>query len=111
MTSDTDPNDGMPSRARLARECLLFRMRQLSETFYSAGWIEDLEFEVWDMAHRSPYRFAGNDVTDNTAKFFRDLATLAEGWWVPEDDTRPDEPGPVFISMERWQEILGNRTS
>ncbi len=111
MTTDTDPTDGMPSRSALALECLLYRMRQLSETFYSAEWIEDLEFEVWDMAHRSPYRFAGNDVTDSMAKSFRDLGTLADGWWIFTPDSQPNEPGPVFVPMARWREILRERQS
>jgi hypothetical protein len=110
MTTDLDPDDGMLSRASLAQECLLFRMRQLSEQFHAAYWIEDLEFDVWEMAHQTPHRYGDIAVTENMAKSFRDLSTLAEGWWVYEDKTQAnDREEPVFVSLARWQEILEER--
>jgi len=39
----------------------------------------------------------------------RVLAKVAGGWWVYEDDTQPGQPGPVFVSMERWLQILKNQ--
>jgi hypothetical protein len=50
MSDDLDPSDGMISRAALASEVLLFRMKMLSQEFYAEPWIDGLEFEVWDMA-------------------------------------------------------------
>ncbi|MEX2580849.1 MAG: hypothetical protein WD342_17450 [Verrucomicrobiales bacterium] len=108
--TDLDPADGMPSRSALAQEVLCFRMQQLSETFYSAAWVEDLEFEVWEMAHKKPPRFADNDVTENMAEYFRALATLAGGWWVfPAEEFEKKASQASFIPMEQWQTILKER--
>jgi len=110
--TDLDLTDGMPTRSALAQEVLFFRMQQLSETFYSAGWVEDLEFEVWDMAHKKPPRFADNAVSDETAKSFRDLATLASGWWIfPAEQFEKKASRPSFIPMKRWQGILAESLS
>jgi hypothetical protein len=106
MTDDLDPSDGMISRAALASEVLLFRMKLLSQEFYAEAWIEGLEFEVWDMAFNGHKLFSRFEVAETMSKYFRDLATLAGGWWVQEDETCPSDRGPVFITMERWQQIL-----
>lgn len=106
MSFDLDPSDGMLSRAALASELLLYRMEQLSEDFCSAAWITDLEFSVWDMAFNDQPLFGNIEVTENTVKYFRDLATLAGGWWVHGDETQADEGRPVFVTSERWQQIL-----
>lgn len=109
MPEELDPVDGMVSRRALAREVLVFRMKLLSEDLYAAGWISGLEFDVWRMAFEGKPLFGKHPVTDSMAKSFRDLATLSEGWWVHEDKTCPSQPGPVFVSMARWKEILAER--
>lgn len=106
MIDDLDPSDGMISRAALASEVLLFRMKLLSQEFYSETWVDGLEVDVWDMAFNSGKLFGQFEVTEAMAKYFRDLATLSGGWWVHEDETKPGQAGPVFISMDRWQQVL-----
>lgn len=109
MTPELDPTDGMISRSELAKELLLFRMRQLSETFFSKEWVEDLESDVWDMAFNGQKLFDQIDVTPEMSKFFRDLANLADGWWINNGEVQPDDSLPldglVFVSMARWKEI------
>ncbi|MCF7674651.1 MAG: hypothetical protein K9M97_04860 [Akkermansiaceae bacterium] len=46
MDPDLDPADNMPSRAALARETLLYRMGLLSQTFYGAEWVEELQSQI-----------------------------------------------------------------
>lgn len=111
MNSELDPNDGMISRSALASHLLVHRMKQLSEDFYNAEWISGLEFDVWDMAFENKKLFGSIEVTESMAKYFRDLATLANGWWVYEDETQPGETGPFFIPMTRWQQLLKARNS
>jgi hypothetical protein len=106
MSDDLDPSDGMISRAALASEVLLFRMKLLSQEFYAEPWIDGLEFEVWDMAFNGQKLFGQFEVTESMSKYFRDLATLAGGWWVHEDESEPGQTGPVFVPMKRWQQIL-----
>jgi hypothetical protein len=106
---DTDPADGMISRAALAREVLYFRMKLLSQTFYEADWVEDLEWEVWDMAHVKPWRFAGKDVTGNTAKGFQDLVKLGGGFWAWSNVVGQEGDMPVFVPLEEWRGHLAKR--
>ena len=109
MDPDLDPADHMPSRASLARETLLFRMRMLSKVFYGDEWVEDLEFDVWDMAQVTPARFDGKDVTRETAKFFRDLIKLGGGFWVWPEVVGKEGDHEVFVPLAEWKKVLAKR--
>ncbi len=106
MDPDLDPSDRMPSRAALAREVLLFRMRMLSNLFYQSDWVEDLEIDIWNMAHIKPFRFADKDVSPATAKYFRDLMKLGGGIWVWPDVVGNEGDHEIFISLDEWKKVL-----
>lgn len=106
MSTDLDPNDGMPSRAALAREVLLFRMRMLSNLFYQSDWVEDLEIDIWEMAHTKPHRFADNEVSSDMAKYFRDLIELGGGMWVWPEVVGKEGDEELFIPLEEWKRNL-----
>jgi hypothetical protein len=99
-----------PTRAELAREVLLHRMRTYSEEFHCAGWLGGLEFLLWNDVEEDGLDSWIQDRKQLGAEC-RTLAEIAGGWWVYRDETRPADRGPVFISMERWREILARRDS
>jgi len=109
MDPDLDPNDRMPSRAALARETLLFRMRMLSKALYEHDWVEDLEFEIWDMAHVVPARFADTDVSKEMAKYFRDLIKLSGGFWVWPELVGKEGNHEIFVPLAEWKKVLAKR--
>lgn len=93
--------------ADLARELLLYKMREYSEELHCAGWLCDLEFLLWEIPEQQDHPAV--QARRQCASECRELAELAGGWWVYEDETRPGERGPVFIPMERWLQILQRR--
>ena len=105
-----DPTDDLPTRAELAKELLRLRMRQMSEDFRAAGWLTRLEFSIWNMAHQSPHKFEGAPVPDDLAKSFRDLATVAEGWWVWPDTIGQKGDREIFIPHGEWKQHLSRGT-
>lgn len=110
MTPDPDPSDGLPSRAALARELLYRLMREYSEDFHCAGWLSDLEFVVWNFAHNPDRRNTENPEAESLARWFRDLATIADGWWVGSKPTGEDGSREAFIPLAEWKERLEERT-
>lgn len=96
----------MLSRAALAKELLLYRMCQLSEDVFSAGWLTGLDFEVRETAYGNPPMLAGMEVTESVSKTFRDLAVLAGGWWVWG---RTDD-GEIIMGLAEWKECLAQRS-
>lgn len=111
MDPDLDTTDHMPSRAALAREVLLFRMRMLSKLFYEHEWVEDLEFEIWDMAHVAPARFADKAVSREMAKYFRDLIKLGGGFWAWPEVVGQQGDNEVFVPLKEWKKALAKRKS
>jgi hypothetical protein len=104
MTAPPSP----PTRAALACELLRYKMMEYSEDSRCATWLVDLEFHLWHAAEmQSPA--ATDEYLVSLSKELRVLAEIAGGWWVYEDETQPAESGPVFITLERWQQILAER--
>jgi len=109
MSPDLDPDDGLPSRATIARELLLYKMKEYSEDFFCASWLVDLEFELWEAAEReSPSEREMSMVT--TSRECRSLAELAGGWWA-WDDKAPGGDNPIFMPLEEWKKVLAKRTA
>lgn len=96
-----------PTRAELAREVLLHRMKEYSEDYHCAGWLGGLEFLLWE----TPAADDGSPSAKrlrNLVPELRTLAEIADGWWLYEDETHPNTRGPVFIPMPRWQQVLAD---
>lgn len=94
-----------PTRAELARELLRYKMMEYSQDGFCASWLYDLEVELWTEADR-PESLPKREYILSTSRECRTLAEIAGGWWVYEDETRPGEPGPVFLPMDRWLQRL-----
>jgi hypothetical protein len=80
-------------------------MAALSEEAYSAGWMQDIEFELWQAVLEGPRRCGHFDLTnDHVAK----LSTLAEqcGGSVRFSDEAMDE---VFVPMPEWEQLYAAR--
>jgi len=98
----SNPMPPEPTRADLARELLLCKMREYSQDGFCASWMDGLEPELWQLAVSPP----ANEVAGFPPAFFiriRQLALLADGWWVWEAATPPESSGPVFISLSEWE--------
>lgn len=95
--------DTLPSRAELARELLLYVMRDYADGA-CASWLVDQEFYLWEAAHLGRFPNA-KDETGARVDFcnrLRDLAILAEGWWAWPDTVGREDPQEVFLSEEEF---------
>jgi len=99
-----------PNRADLARELLRYKMMEYSQDGFCATWLVDLERDLWNALERVDPSPAGGYAA-SVSRECRQLGEIAGGWWVYEDETCPGEPGPVFVSSARWQEILRKHQS
>lgn len=108
MDPDIDQTDGLLSRAALARELLLYKMKEYSQDSACATWLVDLEFEIWEAADktapatRDSFAMAVN-------KECRPLAEIAGGWWAWPDNAGPNDEAPVFLPLAEWKKVLAKR--
>lgn len=75
--------------AQAVAHALLQWFLVISEDEYCAGWMSDLEHELW-------HRAVSGETED--AKRLKTLAELCSGWWVWKND--PGEPG--FVALPEW---------
>ena len=110
MDPDLDPTDGLPTRAALARELLLYKMKEYSQDGFCATWLVDLEFELWEAADKAtPAK--GESFAMSVSKECRPLAEIAGGWWAWPKNPGPNDAAPVFVSLADWHRILASRAS
>jgi hypothetical protein len=97
-----------PTRADLARELLLYKMKEYSEDFACATWLVGLEFQLWHYGN-----IASTDSKEQySIKLGKELRILAEvtgGWWAWNNEVPAGGENPVFMAMDRWLQVLIER--
>ena len=87
-----------------ARRSLLREMRELSENLWCAGWLDGIEYTLWEHVIGEDELFTGLGILD---AFDRDtlkgLAQQAGGWWYW------DYVAPKFVPMPQWLEMYAVR--
>ena len=81
---------------------LLALMRGISEQCYYAGWMSDLEYDLWQIAREAPY--GHGTITARQAQLLRLLTEEADGWC-----TYSDGDDPVFLDLASWREKAASR--
>ena len=86
-----------PSYARLARQALQIAMSDYSENYWAAGWLSDIEFQLWDdvLKLRSGKRLARWKPEPEFLTLSL-LSEIADGWWYWGNS------GLKFVSMKQW---------
>jgi hypothetical protein len=77
---------------------LLGLMTGLSEEYFCAGWIKDLEYWLWRAV--SNQSFGMGKISERQAELLRLLSEECDGWWIWEADN------PKFVSLEWWRAHL-----
>lgn len=97
--SDPDPRFPDPYEGfDLFQECLCTMMRRVSEEAYSAGWLKDLEYDLWRILEEGPQAFGFAWLHQSRIDKLRQLAKLTSGWIVQ------GENGPHWVPMDEWLE-------
>ncbi|MBP0578636.1 hypothetical protein J8I29_04900 [Labrys sp. LIt4] len=81
---------------------LLALMTGISEQCYYAGWMSDLEYDLWQVAPDTSY--GHGTITERQAQLLRLLAEEADGWW-----TYSDGDDPAFLDLASWREKAASR--
>lgn len=87
------------------KELLLMYMCDLSELYYSAGWISNLEYTLWEVLEGNPKAFAAGSMTEEEVQKLRSLHEGCDGWfyWNKELAEIPLADGETFIRTEDWK--------
>jgi hypothetical protein len=78
------------------QRALAERMSEISEDTYCAGWLVDLEYELWQILIGGQGTFSGM-VSELEIQQLRELSDACGGWIVYDDDR-----AETFVPLTQW---------
>ena len=81
-------------KAKLLRDY----MSEISERYYCAGWLINLEYSLWDMVINDGREFGMGEVAEYEIDVLKKLSEECGGWWYFSDDNI----GELFIDIDGW---------
>lgn len=79
-------------------------MSELSEQAYSAGWMQGLEFALWEAIEEGPRHYGHLDITSDHISKLRTLSDVCGSWIVFDV-----EIGQKPISLDEWRKAYAHR--
>lgn len=93
-----------PTVDEIVRDALAETMSEISESCWSAGWLNDLEYSLWKAMETGNLDY-GWGIEQRDLDRLRHLAGLAGGWWIWPKHAE----NKTFVAMEKWMEILARK--
>jgi len=87
-----------------AEAALADYMSELSQAAYCAGWMEDLEYDLWRAVESGPFEYGFLNLTAEHTKKLRSLSEACGGWIIFADEEQ-------FIPLNRWRTMYDERNS
>lgn len=101
----------------LAKDRLREEMSAISEDYHCAGWLANLEYDLWSTLTGENTIFDGY----KRVYFLRKLSQLCDGWWYWSDEPWSEEgwegktytrsKGLTFISLSEWKDMYQNHVT
>jgi hypothetical protein len=77
-------------------------MSEVSEAAFFAGWMNGLEFELWDALQSGPRNYGQIVLTEEVIQRLRELSVRCGGWVAWDGDEE------VFVPLSLWTEVFRN---
>lgn len=89
--------------AEAAAMSLLLLMAGLSEQYWQASWLNNLEYALWEVRETGPSEYF--PATERQAALLHALSEECDGWWMlPDAD---GSGGPVeFVPLAVWKDRI-----
>lgn len=83
------------------QQALASLMSDISEAAWCAGWMDSLEFRLWQMVQNPEDNFYGEaTVSKEDIQTLKEISDEINGWIAWSEK----EGGQVFVSMDEWLE-------
>lgn len=90
----------------MAQRELAEYMSALSERAYAAGWMDRLEFMLWEAMHRQEPVLGSMPLTQEEVRRLRALSERCGGWIYFDEMTEE-----TFVPVSRWLVLVGGAPS
>ncbi len=87
-------------------KALMDYMSDLSEEGYYAGWMGNLEYDLWQAVIEGPRKYGHAIIEKETIEKLKDLSNKCGGWIV-FDDVEEE----IFVPLQQWLKVYeGEKT-
>ena len=76
-------------------------MSEISELAFCAGWMDELEYRLWEIVQGGPRNYGQITLTDDLLHRLRHLFESLQGWVWFNDELEVEE----FIEKGRWLNV------
>lgn len=80
---------------------LALEMSEISEQAFHAGWMEGLEYRLWEIVNGDLRKYGQIVLTEQQVARLQQLADEVRGWVRFNDATEVEE----FVNREHWQRL------
>lgn len=77
-------------------------MSRISEDCYCAGWMDGLEFVLWESIYGGSHDYGIGQITDDDIETLKELSQACGGWYYWEEDASD----AAFIPIGEWEKII-----
>lgn len=91
----------LTSQQLLLEEC----MSDISERCHSAGWMQDLEYVLWDAILNGPRKYGHHVITQTDIEKLKELSKDANAWIIYDE-----EEEETAIDLLEWKQKFFNDT-
>ncbi len=81
-------------------------MSQISEAGYSAGWMDGLEFDLWEILNGHKRKYGGYSVSQDELNQLQSLSNKCDCWIVFDD-----EKEETAVELETWKKMVLTKRS
>lgn len=80
-------------------------MSNISERCWHAGWMENLEYALWDAVINGERVYGHNTVTQGDINALKELSTAANCWIIFDDNTE-ETAVPLEVWSKKFQQDI-----
>lgn len=88
----------MISDLKEGEKLLMNYMSDISERCYTAGWMENVEYVLWDAVTTGPRNFGREQITEEDIQFLIQLSSKTNSWIIMDDEREE-----IAIDLEKWK--------
>lgn len=91
---------------RDAAESLRDYMSDLSEEYWCAGWLSDLEYSLWGFVVRGPSDWGLGQIQASEVDKIKRLSDKCGGWWIWDEEVSRE----IFVTSSEWDVIFASHS-
>lgn len=80
---------------------LLDIMSDISEEYYCAGWLVDLEYMLWHAVETEERSFGFGEIPNHQIEAMKEYASACGAWWVFSEEFK----GNILVPLDEWRKI------